>query len=137
MDSAIWTTAQRASLTKSYTLYDLQEATWYELRMKVSNSAGFAEKTAMFATLSYEGSESSSFFFFSSCCLSSPLTFCPHVGSYILCSCRVLNSVSMNGHSCPHVELHILSLFRESRSLSSFRVSDTLSICRVTDSVLM
>ncbi|XP_048853649.1 LOW QUALITY PROTEIN: Down syndrome cell adhesion molecule homolog [Brienomyrus brachyistius] len=56
VDSSIWTTAQRASLTKSYTLYDLQEATWYELRMKVSNSAGFAEKTAMFATLSYDGS---------------------------------------------------------------------------------
>ncbi|KAL4657330.1 hypothetical protein GN956_G4875 [Arapaima gigas] len=56
VNSPVWTTAQRTSLTKSYTLYDLQEATWYELQMKVSNSAGSAEKTAMFATLSYDGS---------------------------------------------------------------------------------
>ncbi|KAJ8394703.1 hypothetical protein AAFF_G00043030 [Aldrovandia affinis] len=56
MDTAVWTTAQRTSLTKSYILYDLQEATWYELQMKVSNSAGSAEKRAMFATLNYDGS---------------------------------------------------------------------------------
>ncbi|XP_029105293.1 Down syndrome cell adhesion molecule homolog [Scleropages formosus] len=56
VNSLVWTTAQRTSLTKSYTLYDLQEATWYELQMKVSNSAGSAEKTAKFATLSYDGS---------------------------------------------------------------------------------
>uniref|UniRef100_A0A8C9WFQ4 Cell adhesion molecule DSCAM n=1 Tax=Scleropages formosus TaxID=113540 RepID=A0A8C9WFQ4_SCLFO len=44
VDSTVWTTAQRTSLTKSYILYDLQEATWYELQMKVCNSAGYAEK---------------------------------------------------------------------------------------------
>lgn len=57
MDSPTWTTAQRTSLTKSYILYDLQEATWYELQMKVYNSAGYAEKRVKFATLSYDGSE--------------------------------------------------------------------------------
>lgn len=57
MDSATWTTAQRTSLTKSYVLYDLQEATWYELQMKVTNSAGSAEKRTMFATLNADGSE--------------------------------------------------------------------------------
>lgn len=31
----VWTTAQRTSLSKSYILYDLQEATWYELQMRV------------------------------------------------------------------------------------------------------
>ncbi|KAG7483685.1 hypothetical protein MATL_G00041000 [Megalops atlanticus] len=56
VDTTVWTTAQRNSLTKSYILYDLQEATWYELQMKVSNSAGFAEKRAMFATLTSDGS---------------------------------------------------------------------------------
>ena len=60
MDSPTWTTAQRTSLTKSYILYDLQEATWYELQMKVHNSAGYAEKRVKFATLSYDGSESPS-----------------------------------------------------------------------------
>uniref|UniRef100_A0A8C7X880 Cell adhesion molecule DSCAM n=1 Tax=Oryzias sinensis TaxID=183150 RepID=A0A8C7X880_9TELE len=55
-DSPTWTTAQRTSLTKSYVLYDLQEATWYELQMKVYNSAGYAEKRVKFATLSYDGS---------------------------------------------------------------------------------
>ncbi|KAF6729402.1 Down syndrome cell adhesion molecule [Oryzias melastigma] len=55
-DSPTWTTAQRTSLTKSYILYDLQEATWYELQMKVYNSAGYAEKRVKFATLSYDGS---------------------------------------------------------------------------------
>uniref|UniRef100_A0A8C6NN85 Cell adhesion molecule DSCAM n=1 Tax=Nothobranchius furzeri TaxID=105023 RepID=A0A8C6NN85_NOTFU len=57
VDSPTWTTAQRTSLTKSYILYDLQEATWYELQMKVYNSAGYAEKRLKFATLSYDGSE--------------------------------------------------------------------------------
>lgn len=57
VDSATWTTAQRTSLTKSYILYDLQEATWYELQMKVTNSAGSAEKRTTFATLNAEGSE--------------------------------------------------------------------------------
>ncbi|XP_036392369.1 Down syndrome cell adhesion molecule homolog [Megalops cyprinoides] len=56
VDTTVWTTAQRTSLTKSYILYDLQEATWYELQMRVCNSAGFAEKKAMFATLSADGS---------------------------------------------------------------------------------
>uniref|UniRef100_H2RTA1 Cell adhesion molecule DSCAM n=1 Tax=Takifugu rubripes TaxID=31033 RepID=H2RTA1_TAKRU len=57
VDSTTWTTAQRTTLTKSYILYDLQEATWYELQMKVTNSAGSAEKKAMFATLNPDGSE--------------------------------------------------------------------------------
>lgn len=57
VDSTTWTTAQRTSLTKSYILYDLQEATWYELQMKVTNSAGSAEKRITFATLNADGSE--------------------------------------------------------------------------------
>uniref|UniRef100_A0A8C9SZ66 Cell adhesion molecule DSCAM n=1 Tax=Scleropages formosus TaxID=113540 RepID=A0A8C9SZ66_SCLFO len=57
VDSTVWTTAQRTSLTKSYILYDLQEATWYELQMKVCNSAGYAEKKVKFATLNADGSE--------------------------------------------------------------------------------
>ncbi|KAK7882901.1 hypothetical protein WMY93_029075 [Mugilogobius chulae] len=56
VDSTAWTTAQRTSLTKSYILYDLQEATWYELQMKVTNSAGSAEKRVTFATLNGDGS---------------------------------------------------------------------------------
>ncbi|XP_061596195.1 Down syndrome cell adhesion molecule a isoform X1 [Cololabis saira] len=56
VESPSWTTAQRTSLTKSYILYDLQEATWYELQMKIYNSAGYAEKRVKFATLSYDGS---------------------------------------------------------------------------------
>ncbi|TWW74031.1 Down syndrome cell adhesion molecule -like protein [Takifugu flavidus] len=55
IDSLTWTTAQRTSLTKSYVLQELQEATWYELQMKVHNSAGYAEKRLKFATLSYDG----------------------------------------------------------------------------------
>nr|XP_060626283.1 cell adhesion molecule DSCAM isoform X3 [Anolis sagrei ordinatus] len=54
--TTVWTTAQRTSLTKSYIVYDLQEATWYELQMRVCNSAGCAEKQAKFATLNYDGS---------------------------------------------------------------------------------
>ncbi|KAM9038181.1 LOW QUALITY PROTEIN: cell adhesion molecule DSCAM [Sarcophilus harrisii] len=54
--TTVWTTAQRTSLSKSYILYDLQEATWYELQMRVCNSAGCAEKQAKFATLNYDGS---------------------------------------------------------------------------------
>ncbi|XP_043927506.1 Down syndrome cell adhesion molecule isoform X2 [Protopterus annectens] len=54
--TAVWTTAQRTSLSKSYILYDLQEAVWYELQMRVCNSAGCAEKQAKFATLNYDGS---------------------------------------------------------------------------------
>uniref|UniRef100_A0A4W5LN73 Cell adhesion molecule DSCAM n=1 Tax=Hucho hucho TaxID=62062 RepID=A0A4W5LN73_9TELE len=57
VESPTWTTAQRTSLIKSYILYDLAEATWYELQMKVFNSAGSAEKKVKFATLSYDGSE--------------------------------------------------------------------------------
>ncbi|XP_042758911.1 Down syndrome cell adhesion molecule [Panthera leo] len=53
--TTVWTTAQRTSLSKSYILYDLQEATWYELQMRVCNSAGCAEKQANFATLNYDG----------------------------------------------------------------------------------
>lgn len=53
----VWTTAQRTSLSKSYILYDLQEATWYELQIRVCNSAGCAEKQANFATLNYDGSK--------------------------------------------------------------------------------
>ncbi|XP_026871258.2 Down syndrome cell adhesion molecule a isoform X2 [Electrophorus electricus] len=56
LDSPVWTKAQRTSLTKSYNLMDLQEATWYELQMKVHNSAGLAEKRVKFATLNYDGS---------------------------------------------------------------------------------
>lgn len=56
--TTVWTTAQRTSLSKSYILYDLQEATWYELQMRVCNSAGCAEKQANFATLNYDGSKS-------------------------------------------------------------------------------
>lgn len=62
MDATTWTTAQRTSLTKSYILYDLQEATWYELQMKVTNSAGSAEKKVTFATLNADGSEFGGFF---------------------------------------------------------------------------
>ncbi|KAL6072501.1 hypothetical protein STEG23_030745, partial [Scotinomys teguina] len=54
--TTVWTTAQRTSLSKSYILYDLQEATWYELQTRVCNSAGCAEKQANFATLNYDGS---------------------------------------------------------------------------------
>ncbi|XP_030648150.1 Down syndrome cell adhesion molecule a [Chanos chanos] len=56
IESPVWTKAQRTSLTKSYSLVDLQEATWYELQMKVYNSAGVAEKRVKFATLNYDGS---------------------------------------------------------------------------------
>ncbi|TRY91082.1 hypothetical protein DNTS_014515 [Danionella cerebrum] len=56
LESSVWTKAKRTSLTKSYTLQDLQEATWYELQMKVYNSAGLAEKRVKFATLNYDGS---------------------------------------------------------------------------------
>ncbi|KAA0704197.1 Down syndrome cell adhesion molecule -like protein [Triplophysa tibetana] len=56
IDSPMWAKAKRTSLTKSYNLLDLQEATWYELQMKVYNSAGLAEKRVKFATLSYDGS---------------------------------------------------------------------------------
>ncbi|KAG7263723.1 hypothetical protein CRUP_004913 [Coryphaenoides rupestris] len=56
VESPTWTTAQRTSLTKSYILYDLLEATWYELQMKVTNSAGSAEKRITFATLNSDGS---------------------------------------------------------------------------------
>ncbi|XP_078416436.1 cell adhesion molecule DSCAM isoform X3 [Cetorhinus maximus] len=54
--TTVWTTAQRTTLSKSYILYDLQEATWYELQMKVCNSAGCAEKQTEFATLNNDGS---------------------------------------------------------------------------------
>ncbi|XP_021334866.1 Down syndrome cell adhesion molecule a isoform X3 [Danio rerio] len=56
LESPVWTKAKRTSLSKSYNLLDLQEATWYELQMKVYNSAGLAEKRVKFATLSYDGS---------------------------------------------------------------------------------
>ncbi|XP_069492151.1 cell adhesion molecule DSCAM isoform X3 [Ambystoma mexicanum] len=54
--TSLWTTAQRTSFSKSYILYDLQESMWYELQMRVCNSAGCAEKQAKFATLNYDGS---------------------------------------------------------------------------------
>ncbi|XP_043557299.1 Down syndrome cell adhesion molecule homolog isoform X2 [Chiloscyllium plagiosum] len=54
--TTVWTTAQRTTLSKSYILYDLQEATWYELQMKVCNSAGCTEKQTEFATLNNDGS---------------------------------------------------------------------------------
>uniref|UniRef100_A0A3B4EHB5 Cell adhesion molecule DSCAM n=1 Tax=Pygocentrus nattereri TaxID=42514 RepID=A0A3B4EHB5_PYGNA len=57
VDTTIWTTVTRASLTKSHILYDLQEATWYELQMRVGNSAGTAEKRVLFATLNVDGSK--------------------------------------------------------------------------------
>eukprot|EP00061_Rhincodon_typus_P009497 g33059.t1 len=53
--TTVWTTAQRTTLSKSYILYDLQEATWYELQMKVCNSAGCTEKQTEFATLNNDG----------------------------------------------------------------------------------
>ncbi|KAI2659650.1 hypothetical protein H4Q32_022145 [Labeo rohita] len=56
LDSPVWTKVKRTSLTKSFNLLDLQEATWYELQMKVYNSAGLAEKRVKFATLNYDGS---------------------------------------------------------------------------------
>ncbi|XP_073685526.1 Down syndrome cell adhesion molecule a isoform X2 [Garra rufa] len=56
LDSPVWTKMKRTSLTKSFNLLDLQEATWYELQMKVYNSAGLAEKRVKFATLNYDGS---------------------------------------------------------------------------------
>ncbi|XP_062407788.1 cell adhesion molecule DSCAM-like [Sardina pilchardus] len=56
VESNAWTRAQRSSLTKTYILYDLQEATWYELQMKVTNSAGSAEKRINFATPNVDGS---------------------------------------------------------------------------------
>uniref|UniRef100_A0A4W4EUN2 Cell adhesion molecule DSCAM n=1 Tax=Electrophorus electricus TaxID=8005 RepID=A0A4W4EUN2_ELEEL len=56
VDTAVWTTVQRTSLTKSHVLYDLQEAVWYELQMRVGNSAGTAEKRVLFATLNTDGS---------------------------------------------------------------------------------
>ncbi|OCT93751.1 hypothetical protein XELAEV_18011423mg [Xenopus laevis] len=54
--TTVWTLAQRTSLSKSYMLYDLQESMWYELQMRVCNSAGCAEKQATFSTLNYDGS---------------------------------------------------------------------------------
>lgn len=48
---------QRISLPKSHVLYDLQEGTWYELQMRVGNSAGTAEKRVLFATLNVDGSK--------------------------------------------------------------------------------
>uniref|UniRef100_A0AAY4ANP8 Cell adhesion molecule DSCAM n=1 Tax=Denticeps clupeoides TaxID=299321 RepID=A0AAY4ANP8_9TELE len=56
VDTVLWMAGPRTSLTKSYMLKDLQEATWYELQMKVYNSAGFAEKRVKFATLNSDGS---------------------------------------------------------------------------------
>uniref|UniRef100_A0A672NF66 Cell adhesion molecule DSCAM n=1 Tax=Sinocyclocheilus grahami TaxID=75366 RepID=A0A672NF66_SINGR len=56
LDSPVWTKVKCTSLTKSLNLQDLQEATWYELQMKVYNTAGLAEKRVKFATLNYDGS---------------------------------------------------------------------------------
>uniref|UniRef100_A0A671KH95 Down syndrome cell adhesion molecule homolog n=1 Tax=Sinocyclocheilus anshuiensis TaxID=1608454 RepID=A0A671KH95_9TELE len=56
LDSPVWTKVKHTSLKKSFNLLDLQEATWYELQMKVYNSAGLAEKRVKFATLNYDGS---------------------------------------------------------------------------------
>uniref|UniRef100_A0A671KLI0 Cell adhesion molecule DSCAM n=1 Tax=Sinocyclocheilus anshuiensis TaxID=1608454 RepID=A0A671KLI0_9TELE len=57
VDTTKWTMVKRDSLTKNHILYDLQEATWYELQMRVGNSAGTAEKRVLFATLNVDGSE--------------------------------------------------------------------------------
>uniref|UniRef100_A0A672PFZ3 Cell adhesion molecule DSCAM n=1 Tax=Sinocyclocheilus grahami TaxID=75366 RepID=A0A672PFZ3_SINGR len=57
VDTTKWTMVKRDSLTKNPILYDLQEATWYELQMRVGNSAGTAEKRVLFATLNVDGSE--------------------------------------------------------------------------------
>lgn len=57
VDTLPWTTMQRMSLPKSHVLYDLQEGTWYELQMRVGNSAGTAEKRVLFATLNVDGSK--------------------------------------------------------------------------------
>uniref|UniRef100_A0A672NHA5 Cell adhesion molecule DSCAM n=1 Tax=Sinocyclocheilus grahami TaxID=75366 RepID=A0A672NHA5_SINGR len=59
LDSPVWTKVKCTSLTKSLNLQDLQEATWYELQMKVYNTAGLAEKRVKFATLNYDGSKRS------------------------------------------------------------------------------
>lgn len=78
--TTVWTTAQRTSLSKSYILYDLQEATWYELQIRVCNSAGCAEKQAHFATLNYDGSKLAGFM--APVCVSGhvhPLTVTPHL----------------------------------------------------------
>uniref|UniRef100_A0A671SFN5 Down syndrome cell adhesion molecule b n=1 Tax=Sinocyclocheilus anshuiensis TaxID=1608454 RepID=A0A671SFN5_9TELE len=53
VDTTKWTMVKRDSLTKNHIVYDLQEATWYELQMRVGNSAGTAEKRVLFATLNY------------------------------------------------------------------------------------
>ncbi|KTG42252.1 hypothetical protein cypCar_00015976, partial [Cyprinus carpio] len=55
VDTTKWTMVKRDSLTKNHILYDLQEATWYELQMRVGNSAGTAEKRVLFATLNVDG----------------------------------------------------------------------------------
>ncbi|XP_052463751.1 cell adhesion molecule DSCAM-like isoform X2 [Carassius gibelio] len=55
LDSPVWTKVKCTSLTKSFNLQELQEATWYELQMKVYNSAGLAEKRVKFATLNFNG----------------------------------------------------------------------------------
>lgn len=57
VDTMKWTMVKRDSLIKNQVLYDLQEATWYELQMRVGNSAGTAEKKVLFATLNVDGSE--------------------------------------------------------------------------------
>uniref|UniRef100_A0A8C2E9E7 Cell adhesion molecule DSCAM n=1 Tax=Cyprinus carpio TaxID=7962 RepID=A0A8C2E9E7_CYPCA len=57
VDTTKWTMVKRDSLTKNHILYDLQEATWYELQMRVGNSAGTAEKKVLFATLNMDGSD--------------------------------------------------------------------------------
>ncbi|KAA0701718.1 Down syndrome cell adhesion molecule -like protein [Triplophysa tibetana] len=55
VDTTKWNMVKRDSLTKSHVMYDLQEATWYELQMRVGNSAGTAEKRVLFATLNVDG----------------------------------------------------------------------------------
>lgn len=57
VETTPWTTMQRTSLPKSHVLYDLQEGMWYELQMRVGNSAGTAEKKVLFATLNMDGSK--------------------------------------------------------------------------------
>ncbi|XP_069803363.1 cell adhesion molecule DSCAML1 isoform X2 [Dendropsophus ebraccatus] len=46
----------KANVTSDVFLTDLREATWYELKMRVCNSAGCGNETSQFATLDYDGS---------------------------------------------------------------------------------
>lgn len=49
----------RTNVSADVFLAELREATWYELKMKACNSAGCGNQSSQFATLDYDGSESS------------------------------------------------------------------------------